>query len=43
MFDHTPLLQKLDGESTPGGILEQLDEIDRAERGFTALQTDRPA
>lgn len=31
VLDHTPLLQKVVGESSPGEILEQLDEIDRAE------------
>ena len=28
VFDHTPLLQKMIGEATPGQILSQLDEID---------------
>ncbi|WP_435582504.1 FAD-dependent oxidoreductase [Amycolatopsis thermoflava] len=32
VLDHTPLLQKVIGESSPGEILDQLDEIDRAER-----------
>ncbi|MFD4195113.1 FAD-dependent oxidoreductase [Amycolatopsis thermoflava] len=32
VLDHTPLLQKVVGESSPGEILDQLDEIDRAER-----------
>ncbi|WP_431903264.1 FAD-dependent oxidoreductase [Amycolatopsis thermoflava] len=34
VLDHTPLLQKVVGESSPGEILEQLDEIDRAERAL---------
>jgi 2-polyprenyl-6-methoxyphenol hydroxylase-like FAD-dependent oxidoreductase len=34
VFDHTPFLQKVIGESTPGEILKQLDEIDTAERRF---------
>ncbi|GAA3789133.1 FAD-dependent oxidoreductase [Amycolatopsis tucumanensis] len=34
VLDHTPLLQKVLGESSPGEILEQLDEIDRAERAL---------
>ncbi|GAA4671688.1 MULTISPECIES: FAD-dependent oxidoreductase [Amycolatopsis] len=32
VLDHTPLLQKVVGESSPREILDQLDEIDRAER-----------
>jgi 2-polyprenyl-6-methoxyphenol hydroxylase-like FAD-dependent oxidoreductase len=32
VFDHTPLLQKVIGEATPGQILSQLDEIDAVER-----------
>lgn len=36
ILDHTPLLQKAVGEGTPGEILKQLDEIDRAEAAFTA-------
>lgn len=31
VFDHTPLLQKVIGEATPGQILSQLGEIDEAE------------
>ena len=37
ILDHTPFLQKVVGESTPGTILTQLGEIDRAEARFTAL------
>jgi 2-polyprenyl-6-methoxyphenol hydroxylase-like FAD-dependent oxidoreductase len=33
-FDHTPFLQKVIGEKTPGEIVAQLDEIDRAETRF---------
>jgi 2-polyprenyl-6-methoxyphenol hydroxylase-like FAD-dependent oxidoreductase len=32
VFDHTPLLQRVIGEATPGQILTQLDEIDAVER-----------
>jgi 6-hydroxynicotinate 3-monooxygenase len=31
VFDHTPLLQKVIGEATPGQILSQLDEISAVE------------
>ena len=31
VFDHTPLLQKVVGEATPGQILSQLAEIDAVE------------
>ena len=34
LFDHTPFLQKVIGESTPGEILKQLDEIDQTEARF---------
>ncbi len=33
-FDHTPFLQKMIGERTPGEIVKQLDEIDQAEEKF---------
>ncbi len=33
-FDHTPFLQKVIGESTPGEILTQLDEIEETEHRF---------
>jgi 2-polyprenyl-6-methoxyphenol hydroxylase-like FAD-dependent oxidoreductase len=36
--DHTPLLQKVVGESTPGEILKQLAEIDAAEQRFAAIR-----
>lgn len=36
IFDHTPLLQKVIGEATPGQILSQLDEIDTVERNRRA-------
>ena len=32
IYDHTPLLQKVIGEATPGQILSQLREIDEVER-----------
>jgi 2-polyprenyl-6-methoxyphenol hydroxylase-like FAD-dependent oxidoreductase len=32
IFDHTPFLQKVIGEATPGQILSQLAEIDEVER-----------
>jgi 2-polyprenyl-6-methoxyphenol hydroxylase-like FAD-dependent oxidoreductase len=35
ILDHTPLLQKVVGESSPGEILKQIAEIDAAERAFT--------
>jgi hypothetical protein len=31
VFDHTPLLQKVIGEATPGQILSQLGDIDEVE------------
>jgi 2-polyprenyl-6-methoxyphenol hydroxylase-like FAD-dependent oxidoreductase len=34
IFDHTPFLQKVIGESTPGEILKQLSEIDETEKRF---------
>jgi 2-polyprenyl-6-methoxyphenol hydroxylase-like FAD-dependent oxidoreductase len=34
VFDHTPFLQKVIGESTPGEIVKQLDEIDVVEARF---------
>ena len=34
VFDHTPFLQKVIGESTPGEILKQLDEIEETEIRF---------
>jgi 2-polyprenyl-6-methoxyphenol hydroxylase-like FAD-dependent oxidoreductase len=36
--DHTPLLQKVVGESAPGEILKQLAEIDAAEQRFAAVR-----
>lgn len=38
LLDHTPFLQKVVGESTPGEILKQLAEIDETEARFAALQ-----
>ncbi len=50
VFDHTPLLQKVIGEATPGQILSQLAEIDKVEerrgaRGHAAAKTiaEQPA
>ncbi|MCX5529658.1 FAD-dependent monooxygenase [Streptomyces sp. NBC_00006] len=40
VLDHTPLLQKVVGEGTPGEILKQLEEIERTERAFTAARGD---
>jgi 2-polyprenyl-6-methoxyphenol hydroxylase-like FAD-dependent oxidoreductase len=37
IMDRTPLMQKVVGESTPGAILKQLDEINQAEDRFTTL------
>ena len=31
VFDHTPFLQKVVGDASPGEIVEQLAEIDEAE------------
>ncbi len=36
VLDRTPLFQKVVGEGTPGEILKQLDEIERAEKAFVA-------
>ncbi|MBR7839740.1 FAD-dependent monooxygenase, partial [Actinospica durhamensis] len=36
ILDHTPLLQKVVGEATPGEIIKQIGEIDRAEAAFRA-------
>ncbi|MEU8798368.1 NAD(P)/FAD-dependent oxidoreductase [Spirillospora sp. NPDC048819] len=38
VLDHTPLLQKVVGESSPGEILKQLAEIDSAEKAFTSAR-----
>ena len=38
ILDHTPFLQKVVGESTPGEILKQLAEIDAAEQHFAAVR-----
>lgn len=37
VFDHTPMLQKVVGDATPGEILKQIAEIDRAEATFRAV------
>lgn len=37
IFNRTPFLQKVIGESTPGEILKQLDHIDDAEKAFKAV------
>lgn len=44
VFDHTPLLQKVIGEATPGQIMSQLDEIDTVEarRGSRASASAKP-
>jgi len=39
LFDHTPFLQKVIGESTPGEIVKQLEEIDRTEERFLETLT----
>lgn len=41
IFDHTPFLQKVIGESTPGEIIKQLAEIDAIESRFDTLR-DQP-
>lgn len=43
VLDHTPLLQKIVGENSPGEIISQLDDIDRAEQRFTAELGSRRA
>ena len=42
-FDHTSFLQKMIGERTPGEILNQLDEIDAAEREFQSKKDAQPS
>jgi 2-polyprenyl-6-methoxyphenol hydroxylase-like FAD-dependent oxidoreductase len=37
ILDHTPLLQKAVGESSPAEIVGQIDEIDRAEERFVRV------
>jgi 2-polyprenyl-6-methoxyphenol hydroxylase-like FAD-dependent oxidoreductase len=37
VLDHTPLLQKVVGESSPGEIVKQIAEIDRAEQRFVTI------
>ncbi|WP_225636619.1 FAD-dependent oxidoreductase [Streptomyces solaniscabiei] len=39
VLDRTPLLQKAVGEATPGEIVKQLAEIDRAEAAFAKIRT----
>ncbi|MBB2940142.1 2-polyprenyl-6-methoxyphenol hydroxylase-like FAD-dependent oxidoreductase [Amycolatopsis bartoniae] len=39
ILDHTPLLQKVVGESSPAEIVSQLKEIDRAEARFTQVKS----
>lgn len=41
-FDHSPFLQKMIGDGTPGEILKQLDEIEAAETDFQ-LRSDATA
>lgn len=38
ILDHTPFLQKVAGESTPGEIIKQLVGIDQAEQRFAAVR-----
>ena len=38
VYDHTPLLQKIIGDASPGQILKQLGEIDEAERRLAVVQ-----
>ena len=40
--DHTPLLQKVIGESTPGEIIKQIAEIDQAESEFRRVLANHP-
>jgi 2-polyprenyl-6-methoxyphenol hydroxylase-like FAD-dependent oxidoreductase len=37
-LDHTPFLQKVIGESTPGEIVKQIEEIDQAEARFREIR-----
>ena len=38
VLDHTPFLQKVVGESSPGEIVAQISAIDAAEERFTAVR-----
>ena len=38
VFDHTPFLQKVVGERSPGEIIEQIAAIDAAERRFRTIR-----
>ena len=38
ILDHTPFLQKVVGESSPGEIVAQIAEIDQAEARFTSVR-----
>ena len=38
ILDHTPFLQKVVGESSPGEILAQISAIDEAEQSFAAVR-----
>ena len=41
VLDHTPLLQKVVGESSPGEIIAQLAAIDQAEAQFEVIRGRR--
>jgi 2-polyprenyl-6-methoxyphenol hydroxylase-like FAD-dependent oxidoreductase len=43
IFDHTPLLQKVVGESSPGEIIAQLAAIDQTEAQFGIIRGQRDA
>jgi 2-polyprenyl-6-methoxyphenol hydroxylase-like FAD-dependent oxidoreductase len=43
ILDHTPLLQKVVGESSPGEIIAQLAAIDQAEAQFEVIRGERHA
>ena len=43
ILDHTPLLQKVVGESSPGEIIAQLAAIDQAEMQFEVIRGERHA
>ena len=43
VLDHTPLLQKVVGESSPGEIIAQLAAIDQAEMQFEVIRGERHA
>lgn len=43
VFDHTPMLQKVIGDASPGEILAQISEIDQVEAAFRSRSKDAAA